>query len=471
MILHSVPLIGRELLRMGYPVIEPYDFYREIFGDGELDTYLDTSELAAISAGSAPRTGKYVGLLSYICKDEAGKRYTVRRSVLDDLDEIDAAWNKPHEDYQLAIMSPISYVGFSRKSSNARYLYALVVEIDDLIVKNGKHSGLKTLQKQWKNGFIPKPTYIVSSGSGIHLYYKFERPISLYENVVKSLSRYKKVLTKILWNQYITNSYQEEKIQYESIFQGFRVVGTKTKYGNGEVATAFEIGEPVSVEYMNGFIPEPEKECHIEAVYKSTLPLAEAKAKFPEWYEKRVVKQLPKGHWICNRAVYDWWLRKITFGAAIGHRYYCLMCLAIYAVKCEISFEELEKDCFSLMEQYDSISPDDNPFTEEDVVAALQIYDDREVFTYPINSIENRSGIHIEKNKRNGNTQKQHLELARSRKKKMKELGIAMNSPDGRPKMKEIVKRWKKENPNGKKADCIRDTGLTKPTVYKWWDA
>ena len=23
--------------------------------------------------------------------------------------------------------------------------------------------------------------------------------------------------------------------------------------------------------------------------------------------------------------------------------------------------------------------------------------------------------------------------------------------------------------PDGKKADCIRDTGLSKPTVYKWW--
>lgn len=25
--------------------------------------------------------------------------------------------------------------------------------------------------------------------------------------------------------------------------------------------------------------------------------------------------------------------------------------------------------------------------------------------------------------------------------------------------------------PDGRKADCIRDTGLSKPTVYKWWDS
>lgn len=27
-----------------------------------------------------------------------------------------------------------------------------------------------------------------------------------------------------------------------------------------------------------------------------------------------------------------------------------------------------------------------------------------------------------------------------------------------------------KENPEGRKIDCIRETGLSKPTVYKWWD-
>ena len=32
------------------------------------------------------------------------------------------------------------------------------------------------------------------------------------------------------------------------------------------------------------------------------------------------------------------------------------------------------------------------------------------------------------------------------------------------------VFRWRQRHPEGRKADCVRDTGLTKPTVYKWWD-
>lgn len=464
----SIPLIGRDLLSMGFPLVEPYDFYRDIFGDGELDTHLDTEKLASISSGSSGHTGKYIGVLAYICTDAQGKTSTQRRSILDDLDEIDSAYHRPHDEYKLAITAPISYVGFSRKSSNARFLYALVIEIDNLIVKNGVNSGLETLKKQWDNHFIPKPTYVVASGSGVHLYYKFEKPVPLYKNVVKSLANYKKFLTRRLWNQYVTNSYEEHQIQFESLFQGFRVVGTRTKRGNGEVASAFSTGEPVSIAYLNEFAYNDADK--IEEVYKSDLPLAQAKALYPEWYQRRVVEKKPRGHWVCNRSVYDWWLKRISFEAVVGHRYYCLMCLAIYAIKCDISYEELEKDCFSLMELYDVISPAENRFTEEDVMSALQIFEDKEFFTYPINSIVNRSGLQIEKNKRNGRKQAIHLERARAVQ-MIDYPQMEWINRKGRPKKSEVVRNWRLQNPDGKKADCIRETGLTKPTVYKWWDS
>jgi hypothetical protein len=39
----------------------------------------------------------------------------------------------------------------------------------------------------------------------------------------------------------------------------------------------------------------------------------------------------------------------------------------------------------------------------------------------------------------------------------------------GRPHKQAQVQEWRAAHPGGSKADCIRDTGLTKPTVYKWW--
>ena len=31
------------------------------------------------------------------------------------------------------------------------------------------------------------------------------------------------------------------------------------------------------------------------------------------------------------------------------------------------------------------------------------------------------------------------------------------------------VQEWQELHPYGKKSECIKDTGLSKPTVYKWW--
>ena len=45
---------------------------------------------------------------------------------------------------------------------------------------------------------------------------------------------------------------------------------------------------------------------------------------------------------------------------------------------------------------------------------------------------------------------------------------------NGRPKgsgtKEKIVLKWQEEHPEGKKTQCIRDTGLSKPTVYKYWN-
>jgi hypothetical protein len=56
---------------------------------------------------------------------------------------------------------------------------------------------------------------------------------------------------------------------------------------------------------------------------------------------------------------------------------------------------------------------------------------------------------------------------------KMKEvkkiLGEEIN--EGRPDKKEVVLEWRQSHPYGRKIDCQRDTGLSRPTVLKWWDS
>lgn len=451
-----------DALRQRFEYIEPMDFYREIFPLGELDEWREVPQDSS--------EHRYTGILVEITDSlkENGKQRVKRYTVTDDLDEIDGAMYRN----SFQVLAPISYVGKSRKSENARIMYALVIELDYLLVSDaGEQVGLRDLIHQWNNGVIPIPTYTVASGNGLHLYYVFERGIPLFPNVVKSLSEYKRLITRQIWNKYTTTDYEEEKIQYESIFQAFRMVGTATK--SGDKVQAFCTGERVSIEYMNSFISDFALKysplARIPEVYKSDLTLADAMKKYPDWYERRIVRNEPKRHWVCKRDLYDWWKKKIVNEAKVGHRYYCMMMLCIYAIKCDISHDELEQDCLELMQDFETITEsDDNHFTKKDVIDALQSFEDKGLVTYPVNSISYRSGIPIQKNKRNGRSQAKHLQGARA----IRDINNEnWREGNGRKPKTLIVVEWRKANPNGSKAECIRDTGLDKKTVYKWWDS
>lgn len=444
-----------DVLERLYPEISAMQFYRNIFPAGELDNK------------DAMTKGKYTGIaVEVFDKQKHGKRAVLRHTVTDDLDMVERL---QHSD-AFCIMSPISYAGKSRKSSNARFMYALVVEVDNLIVDDSKRQeGLHRLMKQWSGRvhLIPQPTYVVASGTGLHLYYQFEQPIPMYPHIVESIAAYKKDLTDLIWNRHVTESNTPDRIQYESMFQAFRMVGTRTKLG--DKVRAFVTGEKVTIDYMNRFIFNSSH--HITQLYHSVMSLEEAKEMYPEWYEKRIVQGAERGRWVCKEDLYNWWLRKIGEGAeaVVGHRYYCMMCLCIYAIKCDISRERLEQDCFALLDMFEERTDDDNNhFTEKDVMDALQAFEDRGLVTYPVNSISYRSGIHIEKNKRNGRKQVDHAKYMRGIKKLRQSLGE--NVSGGRPSARDTVLYYLMDNPEAKKCDVIRETGLSKTTVYKYYD-
>jgi len=143
------------------------------------------------------------------------------------------------------------------------------------------------------------------------------------------------------------------------------------------------------------------------------------------------------------------------------------MVLAIYAKKAGIDREELERVAFELVKPFDRLTQEQtNRFTREDVLAALEMYNDNYI-TFPIDSIVNLTDIPIEKNKRNHRRQELHLKIARANKAILKEAGEM--KPEGRPTKEAEVKRWRQQHPDGTKAECIKETGISKPTVYKYW--
>lgn len=439
-----------DYLEKYFDEVDYKEFYRDIFPKGSLQ-----------EKGNFEK-GKYNGILVEVTEDKLknGKPKVLRHTLTDDLEKLDEVTTRNN----FCLMSPITYAGKTRDSSMARELYALAFDVDGLIsTTKSPYSGIKEILRQIENtdNRIPRPTYIVSSGTGLHIYYVFETSIPLFENVLEQLEIYKRRLTWYLWHDSITTLHKE--IQYEPVCQGFRVVGTITK--KGERVRAFKVGSKVTMEYMNSFYP---KEFQVtEFTYKSNLTLEQAKNKYPEWYKDRIIDKKSKNTWQFNRRVYDRWLERIKTEYSVGHRYWCVWVLAVTAMKCGVSQQELEKDAFSLINLFNT---EENPFTKEDVLSALEGYDSAWM-TYPIEKMSQRTDIRIQRNKRNGLKQKDHLEIARAIQEiKDRQQNKNWREGNGRKPKKEIVQEWRKNNPNGKKADCIRDTGLTKPTVYKWWN-
>lgn len=451
------------LTRAGYPTTTPERFYRGIFGDGELDK------------DGAFTPGRYVGIAVELIPQPNKKHPEIHRyTLLDDMGLIDELqW---HDGF--CFMSPISYAGKRRVSSMARYMYALCIEVDHLVP-----DAMDNLAKWWRKGgtYLPCPTYVVASGSGLHLYFKFERPVPMYKQVIKQISALKKELTTKLWNKYVTYSHKPEQIQYESIFQAFRVPGTRAK--NGERTTVHEVGGAVTLEYLNGYVSAKNR---VDPLYKEgRLTLREAKEKYPEWYERRVIEGKPRGQWAINRRVYEWWRQQIEEEAAVGHRYYCLMLLAVYAIKCSmfsekhnpnpVTEEELEQDLLRIGQRYIDEAPKKYPFDESDMLAALQAWHDKDLFTYPINSIANRSGKAIEKNIRHGQKQADHLEEIRAiRDIRCNRAGKKWDENNGRKKgvskERQAVIEWHAAHPNATRIECAKAIGVCRQTVARWWN-
>lgn len=434
------------LLEQGFQEIDYRAFYRDIFLPG-------CFERKGVYADQKPN-----GIIVEVTEERiGGKQKILRHTLTDDLEKLDEVVSRDN----FCIMSPISYIGKSRQAKNARYLYAMAIDLDGVTSKKR----FNFLMQQIENGDqmmgfvwgLPRPTYIVSSGTGLHLYYVFEERIPLFQNIVEELEKLKRRLTWQAWTQGASELH--DNVQYESLFQGFRIVGTATK--NGDRTAAFQTGEKITVAYLNQYVPQEYRAKDFE--YKSKFSLEEAQKRYPEWYERRIIQQKPRGTWTCKKDLYEWWKRKIHEGATQGHRYWCMMTLATYALKCGVPYKELLQDGIEMLDFLNSVGDE---FTMDDLIHALEAYNG-DYMTYPIDTIIARTDIDIKKNKRNGRKQILHLKMARSNLEILNEdNGKALQ---GRPDKANIVQLWQQEHPNGRKADCIKDTGLSKPTVYKWW--
>jgi len=371
---------------------------------------------------------------------------------------------KELQEADFAIMNGIAYFGRRNTQANANKMFSLIFDLDGVtdVTLNNFMSGALVADA------YPVPNYVILSGHGVHLYYLFEEPVPLYPNIKVQLKNLKYGLIEKMWNSYTST---EDRIQFQGINQGFRVIGGKTKI-EGVKVRAFRVNtHPFTLGQLGEYVLEEYRVNEKDLYRDSKITLEQARKKYPEWYERRVINgDESQGHWICKPDLYEWWKRQIKLGATYHHRYFNVMCLAIYAVKSGISKKQLRKDARELIPFLTAINPD-YPFTKEDMESALECYDERFI-RFPIDDISRLSAIPIQKNKRNGRSREAHIKaLNFMRVFARDELGEDSYKNNGRKSKKSVVKEWRILNPEGTKADCIKETGLSKPTVYKWWNA
>ena len=444
-------------LRQFFEEVEPYDFYRYIFPVGAFERkgHFEDNKPNAIAV-SIDRGNN--GIAIEIEGNGNARRYT----VTDELQEIGDLVGT-----DFTIMSPISYFGKRRAGKNARYLYAIVFDLDGVGMPQ-----LRDVIHQMSNDILPKATFIVNSGTGLHLYYVLDDAIPMYPQNQKYLKELKYSLTRQIWNRY-TSIIKEPQVQ--GIMQGFRVIGSSSKLGKEFPVVAFSFGDRVSVDELISFIPASNGERQkVQGIMtKSRLSIEEAKEKYPDWYEKRIVRNERRGRWVIKRDLYDWWLNRIKSEIKVGHRFYGIMTLAIYAKKCSIDEKELRQDAYSLLDIYDEMSVEDiNRFTKDDIQCALEMFNEDYV-TFPRDDIAKLSGLQIEKNKRNYLKQSDHLQIARA----VRDVKVKLSGKNdwrdgsGRKSKKNIIFEFMKDNSTiTKKAEIARVLGIDRKTVIKYYD-
>ena len=492
-----IAMSRRMLDEPGWEWRDPLAFYRDVFPEGFLQERWAEGERRsefdgkpnAIALKFGPKTRKQL-----VKGEKVDVPVIERFTVTDDLEGVSALVKASIAENAPVYMAPVSWYGRNNKAANARFLHAFAVDLDGVTPAK-----LGSVLKQMRNGHdpanekwvsMPQASYIVMSGRGLHLYYLLDRPVPLIPAVVPFLQQLKRRLTDVVWTDYTSEDGNEGR-QYQGIYQGFRMPGTTTrlngcgvdaKDANKYEALAFMYApegasEPrrVTLDYLVDYCGIRGKEIPGE-LYRiletkgGRTPIAEAKAKWPEWYERRVVQGEEKEGYDTNRGAYESWLSRIEDEAVVHGRYFAVLALVAYAVKCNVPLEDLERDAYALVPALDKLSDDPgNRFTDYDVACALSAYGSNDLRFWKNEYMCRRAKIAPHANKHNGRPQALHLEGARAIQEiNDKANGTCWRDGNGRKPKRDEIRAYAAEHPDASHAAIAKALGVSRTTVIKW---
>jgi hypothetical protein len=197
----------------GYRELQPKEFYRAIFPEGSLQSREHDGKGNIIATQIRP----------------SGKGRTKQWVIDDSLNMLDKVIGD-----SFGLIPPLSFYGKTHTKENAHQLFAMAIDIDYVGLQQ-----LKNMLKQFGNGVQLCPTFLVSSGKGVHLYYLLKEPVELYANREKLLSALKEDFIRRHWND--TSSIRPDNPDITGVYQGFRCVGSLSKFGEGYPVRAWQL--------------------------------------------------------------------------------------------------------------------------------------------------------------------------------------------------------------------------------------
>ena len=363
-------------------------------------------------------------------------------------------------------VAPASFINGCYKGATCKDLYALVVDIDrihpetlDAIIENGNLGNM-----------TPMPTYIVNSGSGVHFYYVFQEPVPYYHVNQKILKDMYRTLCGVTKRNILA------KTDWHAITQPFRLPGSQTKLG--QTVTGWKCGDKWHARALAKRLGIDGEDLDLQQrpllsqrEYKEEKDRRAAQAGKPKKQKKQWRSSLEG-----NFGFYESCLQRCYEKTPEGTRYRSLVGLTMVAYKVRLPKERLEQDLMQLLVHYNQIG---KHMSQKEVKKALRAYNakaDRcrsgtleEWFGWEFQRLAQGRR---EKLKARGRirTREEAWKIARSTRDILYPDGEWRNTT-GAPTKEQMIKAWRAEHPEGKPKDCIQDTGISKNTVYKWWNS
>lgn len=349
--------------------------------------------------------------------------------------------------------------------ATAKDVHALIIDMDNV------WAGVlqSALQNDWNEDDkeLPKPTYIVNSGTGLHLYFLFDEPIPHYVCNSKKIDQ---LYRRLAVQQTTSRIYLQKQVQWFG--QDFRMAGSLNKYNwRNEV---FRVGEKWDIDRLAQAVGMEDTH-FVRYGEPRTRQLVK---------RERTKNRTKRKGWRCNQGFYDYTLERCRNETKEGNRYMSFCALTVIAWKCNVPISKVEQDLKGLIPKYNKGAK--RQITEKEIEHALRMYNEKAMLTQR-ERLQDWIGWEYkpQTNRHYGKQVFKRKKSQEARDKGLKNTNLEVRgwavrdamypdgewrNKDGAPSKQEEVRAWRQLHPDGKPKDCMADTGISKNTVYRWWN-